>query len=112
MNPGDLAHDDILKELEAGLYLSNIHYLNWSDNPSGRITGLTRYACFLVEKGEIVAPIETMRFDDTFYRFFGTELESIGSTAEVIPDVLTYGQRSLGATTCPGILTSEFQLTL
>jgi len=112
MDPGDLAHDDILKELEAGLYLSNIHYLNWSDNPGGRITGLTRYACFLVEKGEIVAPIETMRFDDTFYRFFGTELESIGSTAEVIPDVLTYGQRSLGSITCPGILTSEFQLTL
>jgi hypothetical protein len=53
-----------------------------------------------------------MRFDDTFYRFFGTELESIGSTAEVIPDVLTYGQRSLGSITCPGILTSEFQLTL
>ena len=35
-----------------------------------------------------------------------------GSKAEVIPDVLTYGQRSLGAITCPGILTSEFQLTL
>jgi predicted Zn-dependent protease len=92
--------------------LSNIHYLNWSDNPGGRITGLTRYACFWVEKGEIVAPIETMRFDDTFYRFFGTELESVGSTAEIIPDVLTYGQRNLGAITCPGILTSEFQLTL
>ena len=112
MNPGDLAHDDVLKELKTGLYLSNIHYLNWSDNPGGRITGLTRYACFWVEKGEIVAPIETMRFDDTFYRFFGTELESVGSTAEIIPDVLTYGQRNLGAITCPGILTSEFQLTL
>ena len=112
MSPGDLKTEDILNKLDEGLYLSNIHYLNWSDNPGGRITGLTRYACFLVEKGEIVAPIETMRFDDTFYRFFGTELESIGSTAEVIPDVLTYGQRNLGAITCPGILTKEFQLTL
>ena len=112
MNPGDLAHDDVLKELEEGLYLSNIHYLNWSDNPGGRITGLTRYACFWVEQGEIVAPIETMRFDDTFYRFFGSELESVGSTAEVIPVVMTYEQRNLGAVTCPGILANEFQLTL
>ena len=112
MSPGDLKPEDILNKLDNGLYLSNIHYLNWSDNPSGRITGLTRYACFLVEQGEIVAPIETMRFDDTFYRFFGSELESVGSSAEIIPDVLTYGQRNLGAITCPGILTKEFQLTL
>ncbi len=112
MNPGDLENEDILNKLDKGLYLSNIHYLNWSDNPGGRITGLTRYACFWVEQGEIVAPIDTMRFDDTFYRFFGSELESVGSSAEVIPDVLTYGQRNLGAITCPGILTNEFQLTL
>ena len=112
MGPGDLKTEDILNKLDEGLYLSNIHYLNWSDNPGGRITGLTRYACFWVEQGQIVAPIETMRFDDTFYRFFGSELESVGSSAEVIPDVLTYGQRNLGAITCPGILTKEFQLTL
>ena len=68
--------------------------------------------CFWVESGEIVAPIETMRFDDTFYRFFGSELESVGSKVEIIPDVLTYGQRNLGVVTCPGILSNKFQLTL
>ena len=98
--------------LDKGLFLSNVHYLNWSDNPGGRITGLTRYACFWVEGGEIVAPIETMRFDDSFYRFFGSELESVGSKVEVIPDVLTYGQRNLGVVSCPGVLTEKFQLTL
>ena len=112
MAAGDLSQEEVLNQLDKGLFLSNIHYLNWSDNPGGRITGLTRYACFWVEDGEIVAPIETMRFDDTFYRFFGTELESVGSKVEVIPDVLTYGQRNLGLVSCPGILTNEFQLTL
>jgi|TARA_B110000438_G_C15812758_1_gene650444 predicted Zn-dependent protease len=112
MSGGDLNQENILSRLDKGLFLSNIHYLNWSDNPGGRITGLTRYACFWVEGGEIVAPIETMRFDDTFYRFFGSELESVGSKVEVIPDVLTYGQRNLGVVSCPGILTNEFQLTL
>ncbi|MFL3026892.1 MAG: metallopeptidase TldD-related protein [Candidatus Neomarinimicrobiota bacterium] len=112
MTPGDLNQEKVLSQLDKGLFLSNVHYLNWSDNPGGRITGLTRYACFWVEGGEIVAPIETMRFDDTFYRFFGTELESVGSKVEVIPDVLTYGQRNLGVVSCPGILTNEFQLTL
>ena len=30
----------------------------------------------------------------------------------VVPEVSTYGQRSLGATTCPGILVDSFALTL
>ena len=67
MKPGDLKQEDVLKALDTGLYLSNIHYLNWSDNQGGRITGLTRYACFWVNNGEIEGPINTMRFDDAFY---------------------------------------------
>ena len=112
MNPGNLKHDQVLSELEEGLYLSNIHYLNWSDNPGGRITGLTRYACFWVEQGEIVAPIDTMRFDDSFYRFFGEQLMEVEDKLTVVPETSTYGKRSLGAVTCPGILVNSFALTL
>ena len=112
MNSGDLSQDDVLSSLDKGLYLSNIHYLNWSDNPGGRITGLTRYACFWVEHGEIQAPIKTMRFDDTFYRFFGDELEAVGAKTELIPEVQTYGGRNMGGIVCPGILASSFALTL
>ena len=112
MNSGNLNHNQVLKELDKGLYLSNIHYLNWSDNPGGRITGLTRYACFWVENGEIIAPIETMRFDDSFYRFFGDQLVEVEDKLTVVPETSTYGKRSLGATTCPGILVNSFALTL
>ena len=112
MLPGTLKQDNIVKKLDKGLFLSNIHYLNWSDNPGGRITGLTRYACFWVEGGEIIAPIETMRFDDSFYRFFGNQLAEVEDSLTVNPEVGTYGGRSLGATTCPGILVDSFSLTL
>jgi predicted Zn-dependent protease len=112
MLPGKLNQDDIIKTLGKGLFLSNIHYLNWSDNPGGRITGLTRYACFWVEGGEIIAPIETMRFDDSFYRFFGDKLLEVEDSLTVNPEVGTYGGRSLGATSCPGILVDSFSLTL
>jgi len=112
MEVGKLNQDDVIREIEKGLYLSNIHYLNWSDNAGGRITGLTRYACFWVEGGEIVAPIETMRFDDSFYQFFGNNLLNVEDKLTVVPEVGTYGQRSLGATRCPGILVDSFALTL
>ena len=112
MEPGSLDQNDILKEIGKGLYLSNIHYLNWSDNPNGRITGLTRYACFWVENSEIVGPINTMRFDDSFYNYFGEKLLEVGKNTEFIPNTSTYGNREIGGTTCPGILADSFALTL
>jgi len=112
MSGGDLKESDVLKEIDTGLYLGNLHYLNWSDNVGGRITGMTRYACFWVEGGEIVAPIENMRFDDSLYNFFGNNLESVSEDVVFNPETGSYNSRSLGGTYCPGILLSSFSLTL
>ncbi|GAP98994.1 TldE/PmbA family protein, beta/gamma-proteobacterial subgroup [Leptolyngbya sp. NIES-2104] len=110
--PGDLKHDRILSALGTGLYLSNLHYLNWSDRPTGRITGMTRYACFWVENGEIVAPIENLRFDDSLYQFWGENLIALTSFREFIPDVGTYSHRNLGGLLAPGMLVDRFTYTL
>ena len=112
MATGDLLENNIPKEIETGVFLNNLHYLNWSDNIGGRITGMTRYACFWIENGEVVAPIENMRFDDTIYNIFGQNLESITSHSQFIPDTGTYSGRSFGGTECPGILLNSFSLTL
>ncbi|MBU0528156.1 TldD/PmbA family protein [bacterium] len=109
---GSLADENVLKKLGTGLFISNLHYLNWSDNIGGRITGLTRYACFWVENGEIVGPIETMRFDDTIYNLFGDKLEAVGDNIKINPEVETYFGRQYGNITCPGMLVKSFELTL
>lgn len=112
MAVGTLKEADVLQALGTGVYLSNLHYLNWSDMIGGRITGMTRYACFWVESGKIVAPIENMRFDDSIYSFLGNNLEQTTDTAHVNPDVGTYEGRELSAIICPGILLKSFSLTL
>tara|TARA_X000000368_G_scaffold146930_1_gene115872 strand:- start:120 stop:1460 length:1341 start_codon:yes stop_codon:yes gene_type:complete len=112
MHGGDIKLDERLKKLGTGIFISNIHYLNWSDNLGGRITGLTRYACYWVEDGKMVAPIKTMRFDDSFYNFFGDNLEAVGETVLSRPVIETYDGRNPGETTCPGILVNDFELTL
>jgi predicted Zn-dependent protease len=109
---GDLPLSEILTRLGTGLYLSNLHYLNWSDRPGGRITGMTRYACFWVENGEIVAPIENLRFDDSIYDFLNNNLEALTDFQEFIPATGTYSNRSLGGITVPGMLVSSFTFTL
>ncbi|MBF2075828.1 MAG: TldD/PmbA family protein [Synechococcales cyanobacterium C42_A2020_086] len=112
ISPGSLTAAEILKALDTGLYVSNLHYLNWSDRPNGRITGMTRYACFWVEQGEIVAPIENLRFDESLYRCFGDCLLDLTNFLEFIPSVGTYNQRSLGGALVPGMLVDQFTYTL
>ncbi len=112
MESGDIENDECLEKLGTGIFISNIHYLNWSDTLGGRITGLTRYACYWVENGKMVAPIKTMRFDDSFYNFFGSNLEGVGKEISARPVIETYDGRNPGETTCPGILVNDFELTL
>jgi predicted Zn-dependent protease len=112
MHGGDIKLNERLKRLGTGIFISNIHYLNWSDNLGGRITGLTRYACYWVEDGKMIAPIKTMRFDDSFYNFFGKNLEGVGEDVLSRPVIETYDGRNPGETTCPGILVNDFELTL
>jgi predicted Zn-dependent protease len=110
--PGDLSITEVLPRLDTGLYVSNLHYLNWSDRPTGRITGMTRYACFWVENGEIVAPIENLRFDESLYRCFGENLMALTDTQEFIAEVGTYGNRSVGGSWVPGALVEGLTYTL
>lgn len=110
---GNLRFDDILPSLDTGLYVSNLHYLNWSDRQTGRITGMTRYACFWVENGEIVAPIENLRFDESLYNFWGEKnIIDFTNFQEIIPETGTYEMRQLGASLVPGMLVKDFTYTL
>lgn len=112
ISPGTLSMEEILPCLDTGLYVSNLHYLNWSDRPTGRITGMTRYGCFWVEGGEIVAPIENLRFDESLYRFWGENLVDLTDFQEFIPEVDTYESRQLGGSLVPGMLVEDFTYTL
>jgi predicted Zn-dependent protease len=72
---------------------------------------MTRYACFWVEGGEIVAPIKDLRFDDSLYAFLGENL-AVTDFQAFVADVDTYGGRSLGGAQVPGMLIRDFTFTL
>ena len=112
MAAGDLATANILSALDTGLYINNFWYGNYSDPNNCRMTGMTRYACFWVENGEIRAPLDVMRFDDSLYRLLGDQLEAITAERRFMHDADTYEQRSLNSMNLPGILCRELRLTL
>jgi predicted Zn-dependent protease len=109
---GDLAIADALAALDTGLAIGNLWYLNYSDRPACRMTGMTRFATFWVENGNVVAPVDVLRFDDTLYRMLGSNLEALTAETELILDSNTYGERSLSSTRTPGALLREMTFTL
>jgi predicted Zn-dependent protease len=112
MAAGALAEPEVLQALDTGLYISNLWYLNFSDRPAGRITGMTRFATFWVEGGRIAAPVTPMRFDDSVYRLLGETLVDLTRERELLPDSSTYGERQTSSVRLPGALVSALRFTL
>jgi predicted Zn-dependent protease len=110
--PGTLATEAALRELGTGLFVSNLWYLNYSDRQACRLTGMTRFASFWVENGEIVAPLVPVRFDDTVYRMFGEGLVGLTREVDTLPDGDTYGGRSTRFMATPGALVNDFAVVL
>ena len=103
---------DALAALDTGLLVGNLWYLNYSDRPAARITGMTRFATFWVEDGRIVAPVDVLRCDDTLYRMLGRNLEALTRETDLRLESSTYVQRALSSVRVPGALLSAMTFTL
>jgi predicted Zn-dependent protease len=109
---GELPLAEALAALDRGIYVGNLWYLNFSDRSACRLTGMTRFATFWVEGGEIREPLNVMRFDDSAFRLLGTELEALTRERELVLHGGTYGSRNTASTRTPGALVRDFALTL
>jgi predicted Zn-dependent protease len=112
MAAGDLATADALDALETGLYIGNLWYLNFSDRPACRLTGMTRFASFWVDSGKIVAPVDVMRFDDSVFRLLGEQLIGLTAERELLVNGDTYRQRNVSSMRLPGAVVRDMAFTL
>ena len=112
ITPGAIPTDRVNEALGSGLYVGNLWYLNFSDQTACRTTGMTRFATFWMDDGEIVAPVNVLRFDDTAFHLLGDRLEGLTDTAEVLLDTSTYEQRSTASQRLPGALVSAMRFVL
>jgi predicted Zn-dependent protease len=110
--PGQLPMADALAELGTGIFIGNLWYLNFSDRANCRITGMTRFATFWVEDGEIKAPLNVMRFDDSLFRILGDKLLGLTRERELLIDGETYGERGTGSARLPGALLKDLTFVL
>jgi predicted Zn-dependent protease len=112
MASGDLPESEILRALGTGLLIGNLWYVNFSDRNACRLTGMTRFATFWVENGEIAAPVNVMRFDDSIYRMLGGNLVALTAARDWRLSSDSYESRSTASMHIPGALIEDFRLTL
>jgi len=110
--PGDLPMAQALAALDTGIFIGNLWYANFSDRANCCLTGMTRFATFWVEKGEIKAPLNVMRFDDSLFRLLGDKLEGLTCERELLIGSESYGARCTRSALLPGALVSEFRFVL
>jgi predicted Zn-dependent protease len=112
MEAGTLATSEVPEALGTGVWINNLWYLNYSDRTACRATGMTRFATLWVENGQVVAPLNVMRFDDSIYRLLGDRLVSLGKERELLLESGTYGKRNTGGMLLPGALVDGLTFTL
>jgi len=112
MSAGNIPKSDLLKKLGTGIYINNLWYCNFSDHNNCKITGMTRFACYWVDKGELQAPVNVMRFDDSIYNILGSNLVGLSAEKELLFDPGTYHKRSISSSYLPGAIVDNFKLTL
>ena len=110
--PGSIPTDGVAEALGTGLFVGNLWYTNFSDMSACRTTGMTRFATFWMDEGEIVAPVNVLRFDDTAFNMLGAQLEGLTDEAEVLLDPSTYVERSTASARLPGALLSGMRFVL
>jgi predicted Zn-dependent protease len=62
---GKATRDELIKGVKRGVLITRLWYLRWLDPQSMLITGLSRDGTFLIENGEIVAPVNNFRFNES-----------------------------------------------
>jgi PmbA protein len=66
MAAGDTRHDELLGGLRRGLLITRFHYTNPVHPKLAVVTGMTRDGTFLVEDGQIVAPVRNLRYTQSY----------------------------------------------
>lgn len=105
MATGDARDDELVRSVRRGILVTRLHYVRVVHPAQSMITGMTRDGTYLIEKGEVVAPVRNLRFTESVLNALaGTEL--IGRRAHRIAD-----ERGFSSLSCPELVVRSFRFT-
>jgi predicted Zn-dependent protease len=88
VSPGAATEQELIRQVERGILVSRIHYLNVVHERRLILTGMTRDGTLVIEKGEIVGGCHNLRFTENFVQALG-RLQAVGAEGELHGHVWT-----------------------
>lgn len=88
MAAGDAAHEDLIRGVERGVYVTRFHYTNIVHPVRTLFTGMTRDGTFLIEHGEITRPVKSFRFTQSIWDALAS-VEAVGRDRIQIREYIT-----------------------
>ena len=104
---GDASLDELVSRVEAGIYVTRLHYLNIVDPREGLITGMTRDGTFRIEGGKVTRPLVNLRFTTSFPALVASVL-GFGDEVRLVNQSDFYGERYPFGALVPAIATEAF----
>jgi PmbA protein len=108
METGDASKEEMLASTKKGLWVTRMHYVRPVHPLKTVVTGMTRDGTFLIENGEIVAPVKNLRFTQSILGAFG-ETEQIGREAVLTREAFL--ENFIGGYRVPALKLRRFAFT-
>jgi predicted Zn-dependent protease len=103
MAPGKSSEEQIIANVERGIYVTKIHYPGTVEPISTVMTGMTKDGTFLIENGRLTKPIRNLRFTQSLLEAF-SNVEAISAERRCLAAYF-------GAATAPALRITDFHFT-
>ena len=110
MTVGNDELDEMIKSVKNGLYISNIHYMNFINFTETSVTGLTRDGTFLIKDGKLSKVVNNLRFTLKISELL-ENVTMIENKSYTVPESSNYGYFEVSAVKMPHIKTEKFHIS-
>ena len=110
LDKGTMTLEEMIKSIDRGLYISNIHYMNFINQQETSVTGLTRDGTFLIENGKITKVVNNLRYTEKLAEIF-KHTQALENIQHPVPVSENYGNFDIYSSLIPHVKTSKFKIT-
>ncbi len=110
MDSGNSSLEDMFKSIKKGLYISNLHYMNFINQKETSVTGITRDGTFLIEDGRITKVVNNLRYTMKITDILN-HTALIENKQYVVPQSSNYNRFTLMSGLMPHVLTRGFKIS-
>jgi len=110
MEAGESSLKEMIQSVKKGIYITRFHYTNVVEPMAAVITGMTRDGTFLIEEGELKAPLKNLRFTESILRAL-SRVSAISKERKVCSEGTIYSRRFVTGTVAPAIKVDGFRFS-